>query len=96
MFGPTDIQNKQTDIDENEMERIEEKRRTGCKKIKQGHKRIMEKIKKTRQSFSNFITNGRRSGSGKVLLEHYDSPKRGTHLGFKTIRVLKKNYYIRS
>ena len=55
------------------MERIKEERRTGSEKIKQGYKRIMEKIKKIRQSFSNAVTNGRRSGSGKTVLEHYDT-----------------------
>ena len=44
LFGPADILNIQTDIDEDEMERIEEEIRPGCEKIKQGHKRIMEKI----------------------------------------------------
>ena len=33
----------------------------------------MEKIKKIRQSFSNAVTNGRRSGSGQIVLEHYDT-----------------------
>ena len=44
LFGPADILNIQTDIDEDEMERIEEEVRPGCEKIKQGHKRIMKKI----------------------------------------------------
>ena len=59
--------------DEDEMERTEEERRTGSEKIKQGYKRIMEKIKKIRQSFSNAVTNGRRNGSGEIVLEHYDT-----------------------
>ena len=73
LFGPVDIPNIGTDADEDEMERIEEERRTGGEKIKQGYKRIMEKIKKIRQSFSNAVTNGRRSESGKILLEYYDT-----------------------
>ena len=72
LLGPADIPNIRTDADEDEMERIQEERRTGSEKIKQGYKRIMEKIK-IRQSFSNAITNGRRSGSGKIVLEHYDT-----------------------
>ena len=44
-FGPTDIPNIQTDADEDKMER-EEERRTGSAKIKQGYKRIMEKLKR--------------------------------------------------
>ena len=36
-FGPVDIPNIRTDADEDEMERIEEERRTGSEKIKQGY-----------------------------------------------------------
>ena len=73
LFGPADIPNIRTDADEDEMERIEEERRTGSEKIKQEYKRIIEKIKKIRQSSSHAVTNGRRSGSGKIVLEHYDT-----------------------
>ena len=72
-FGPADIPNIRTDAGEDEIERIKEGRRTGSEKIKQGYKRIMEKIKKIRQGFSHAVTNGRRSGSGKIELEHYDT-----------------------
>jgi len=40
--------------------------------IKRGYNRVMEKIKKIRQSFSSAVISGRRSGSGKVVIEHYD------------------------
>ena len=33
----------------------------------------MEKNKKIRQSFSNAVTDGRRSGSGKIALKLYDT-----------------------
>ena len=46
LFGPVDIPNIQTDGDEGEMEGIGKERKTGSKKIKQGYKNIMEKIKK--------------------------------------------------
>ena len=36
LFGPVDIPNEQTDADEDEMKRIEEERKTGSEKIKQG------------------------------------------------------------
>ena len=39
------------------------------KSIKVTRERIMEKIKKIRQSFSNAFTNGTRSGSGKIVPE---------------------------
>ena len=43
LFGPDDIPNIRTDADEDEIERIQEERRTGSEKIKYGYKRIMEK-----------------------------------------------------
>ena len=52
LLGPADIPNIRTDIDEDEMERIEEERRTGDEKIKLCYKRMVEKIKKIRQSLS--------------------------------------------
>ena len=71
LFGPADIANIRTDAGEGEVERIEKERRTGSEQIKQGYKRIMKKIKMIRQSFSHAVINGRRSGSGKIVLEHY-------------------------
>ena len=43
------------------------------KSIKQGYKRILEKIKEIRQKFSSVITTDTRWGSGKVILEHFDT-----------------------
>ena len=40
--------------------------------VKKGYSRIKEKIKDIRQNFSQAVTNGRRSGSGKIVFEHYD------------------------
>ena len=54
------MSNIRTETDEDELERIEEERRTGSEKIKQAYRRIMEKIKKIRKSFSNAVTNGGR------------------------------------
>ena len=42
------------------------------KLIKRGYQRIHEKLKDIRQNFSIAITSGRRSGSGKVVLQFYD------------------------
>ncbi|CAB4002587.1 Hypothetical predicted protein [Paramuricea clavata] len=39
---------------------------------KKGYSRIREKIKDIRQNFSQAVTNGRRSGSGKIVFEFYD------------------------
>ena len=40
--------------------------------IKKGYTRVQEKVKEVRQNFSSAITSGRRSGSGKIVLEYYD------------------------
>ena len=40
--------------------------------IQRGHQRIQEKIKEIRQSFSKAVIAGTRSGSGKIVYEHYD------------------------
>ena len=43
--------------------------------INRGYQRILEKIKDLRQGFSKAIINGTRSGSGKVIYEHFDKLK---------------------
>ena len=40
--------------------------------IKHGYNRVMEKVKKIRQNLSSAVLSGRRSGSGKVVMDHYD------------------------
>ena len=40
--------------------------------ISKGTKRVMEKVKEIRQSFSKVVISGRRSGSGKIVFEFYD------------------------
>ena len=57
----------------------EQKKKEGSEKIEKGYKRMMEKIQKIKdktkitQSFSNAVTNGRRSGLVKNVQEHYDA-----------------------
>ena len=43
------------------------------KSIKQDYHRILEKIKEIGQKFSSAITTGTRSGSRKIILEHFDT-----------------------
>ena len=45
-----------------------------CEKehIKLGYNRVMEKTKELRQKFTQAVTNGTRSGSGKLVAEFYD------------------------
>ena len=40
--------------------------------IKRGYNRVLQKIKKSRQTFSSAVISGTRSGLGKVVMEHYD------------------------
>lgn len=43
--------------------------------IKKGYSRIQEKIEEIRQTFSQTVISGRRSGSGKVVSGFYDEMK---------------------
>lgn len=74
-FGPVEIPILPSDeTDANAIKVIEDEQKVSSEKIRQGYKRIMEKIKKIRQGFSNAVVSGRsRSGSGKIVLEHYDA-----------------------
>lgn len=40
--------------------------------IRKGYNRIKEKIRQIRKAYNKAVTNGTRSGSGKVVQEHYD------------------------
>ena len=45
------------------------------KLIRTGYTRIQQKVKETRQSFSKAVVTGSRSGSGKLVYEHYETLK---------------------
>ena len=40
--------------------------------IRKGYNRIKEKVKNIRQDYSKAVVSGTRSGSGKIVIEHYD------------------------
>ena len=40
--------------------------------IRKGYNRIKEKVKNIRQDYSKAFVSGTRSGSGKIVIEHYD------------------------
>ena len=69
IFGPVEIGS----ICEGEEEKAYKKR---CEdenaQIRKGYSRIQEKVKSLRQKFSNAVTDGNRSGSGKMVMEFYD------------------------
>ncbi len=41
--------------------------------IKKCYGRVQEKIKEIHQNFSSVVVNERKSGSGKIVFEHYDN-----------------------
>ena len=79
MFGPESSSTiSPTEFDSlTEEEKKEERKRMKQREasIKQGYNRILEKIKDIRQRFSNAVVQGSRSGSGKIVMEHYDRLK---------------------
>ena len=69
MFGPERTTSK---VDGEDIEKYKTRCEEDKNKVKKGYSRIKEKIKELRQKFSNGVTLGTRSGSGKLVLEFYD------------------------
>ena len=74
-FGPVSV----TDVPENfdklsleEQEAIKADIKISKDLIAKAHKRVVEKVKEIRQNYSKAVVSGRRSGSGKMIYEHYD------------------------
>ena len=55
-----------------EKHKLKEQHEQEKKLIKKGYQRIHEKLKEIRQNFSIAVTTGRRSGSGKIVMQYYD------------------------
>ena len=66
---PSDMANED-DLEEKARVLKQQKEDKGM--IKRGYNRVQEKLKEIRQNFSKAVTTGSRSGSGKIVLEHYD------------------------
>jgi len=71
-FGPEETTAIPEDVEEPQRKELVEKVRSEKALIKKGYSRVMEKIKELRQKFSNAVTTGSRSGSGKLVMEFYD------------------------
>ena len=69
LFGPKDIKPIQDGEDRDEYLKRQEDDKL---KIRKGYLGVLEKIKALRQKFSTAVTTGRRSGSGKMVMEFYD------------------------
>ena len=66
LFGPKNITAFEDDEDRDEYLKRQEDDKL---KIQKGYSRVLEKIKALRQKFSTAVTSGRRSGSGKMVME---------------------------
>ncbi len=51
---------------------ISQQRKVEKALMKRGYTRVQDKLKEIRQKFSEAVASGRRSGSGKIILESYD------------------------
>ena len=71
-FGPEETTAIPKDVEEPQRKELVEKIKSEKALIKKGYSRVMEKIKELRQKFSNAVTTGSRSGSGKLVMEFYD------------------------
>ena len=77
-FGPVSLStNPHAGIDDDDVNDVDLKEhqikiKTEKELIKRGYTRVQEKVKVLRQKFSEAVTTGRRSGSGQIVMEHYD------------------------
>ena len=72
LFDPEDTTAISEDVEESQRKELVGKVKSEKALIKKGYSRVMEKIKELRQKFSNAVTTGSRSGSGKLVMELYD------------------------
>ena len=72
LFGPEETSAIPEDVEESPRKELMEKVLSEKALIKKGYSRVMKKIKELRQKFSNAVTTGSRSGSGKLVMEFYD------------------------
>ena len=73
-FGPvslTEICREDAEDQEKKME-IVKRQKTEQDLIKRGYNRIHEKLKEIQKQFSDAVTTGSKSGSGKIVLEFFD------------------------
>ena len=75
LFGPTQAPNWPPNFGQlSQEDQVTVKKEINIQKelIVKGKSGIQEKTKETRQSFSKALVSGSRSGSGKLVLEHYE------------------------
>ena len=75
LFGPvslTPAKDLLSNMSKEEIKAYTKQHKAENELIKKGYTRIREKVKEIRQSFSQAVVNGKRSGSGKIVYEFYD------------------------
>ena len=74
LFGPVEVSEKRAgELNDDEKKIYNDLLKKEQKEIAQGYNRILEKVKILRQGFSKAVIAGTRSGSGKLVYDHYDS-----------------------
>lgn len=76
IFGPVELPLLPPNINDISKDKQKEEKKLYKKKtdlFKKGKNRILEKTKEIRQAFSKAVVSGSRSGSGKLVFEHYDT-----------------------
>ena len=72
-FGPKEVEKVfNTEMSKEEKDAYMKRLKLQRDHIKKGYGRIQGKIMEIRQNFSSAVVSGRRSGSGKIVLQHYD------------------------
>ena len=71
-FGPVSVPDVPENFHELSLEEQEAIKADIKDVIAKAHKRVVEKTKEIRQNYSKAVVSGRRSGSGKLIYEHYD------------------------
>eukprot|EP00794_Sanderia_malayensis_P010301 gene10301-11364_t len=75
-FGPVNVAPQRSgEYTEEEIKEYNKNMKQEQKQITTGYNRVQEKVKLIRQGFSKAIIAGTRSGSGKLICEHYDTLK---------------------
>ena len=75
LFGPTSLtpaSSSLSTMSKEEKEAFTKQNKTESELIKKRYARVREKVKEIRQSFSQAVVKGSRSGSGKIVYEFYD------------------------
>ena len=74
LFGPVNLptlQQNTNQLTKEEQKDVRKKFKKKTELFKKGKNRVIEKTKEIRQLFSKAVVSGSRSGSGKIVFEHY-------------------------